>query len=148
MPSTNTVRLILKSISTYSSLRTGQILTLFPPILPLGQVASEKNFNMQGSLGVIKDARVELLSWSPRVFYHHNFVSQEEIALIIALSKNASVPTTVKNTVAIASDQEMIKLLDRRISRFTQIPSPNFEAPLVTVYDVDYTSEAHRDWFV
>lgn len=88
-------------------------------------------------------ARVEHLSWQPRVFYHHNFLSETEIAHMQAGFGNAT-GTGIKPFTGAG---EWFEALQKRVARFTQEPITNFEQGFFSKYDIGQDTEPRRDWY-
>lgn len=88
-------------------------------------------------------ARVEHLSWQPRVFYHHNFLSDNDVANLQAGFGN-STGTGIKPFTGAG---EWFEALQKRIARFTQEPVSNFEQGFFSKYDVGQDTEPRRDWY-
>jgi hypothetical protein len=88
--------------------------------------------------------RVELLSWQPRVFYHHNFLSESEISSLTTGSSNTTAGVLKPFTGTGAWFEE----LQKRVARFTQEPISNFEQGFFYKYEPGRDTEPRRDWYV
>lgn len=121
----------------------GVILVLFSlyAVYKYGQFAAEKNFNMEVQ-GPRTKSHVELLSWSPRVFYHHNFLTPSEVA-----SLKDGFANTTRSQQSWVGNGQWFDSLKNRIARFTQEPTANFELFFFSRYDPGVDSEPKRDWF-
>jgi len=122
----------------------GAILVVFSlyAVYKYGQFAAEKNFNMSvdSTRGTPK---VEHLSWLPRVFYHHNFLTDSEISSLQASAGNM----TLGANTAFRGHGAWFENLEKRIARFTQEPVANFEGGIFNVYKSGKENEPRRDWF-
>lgn len=123
----------------------GAILVIFSlyAVYKYGQFAAEKSFNMStdSPRGV---GRVEHLSWLPRVFYHHSFLSDSEIASLLAGTSNS----TTRGDIKVFQGQgAWFDTLQKRIARFTQEPIGNFETGFFTQYESGQDKPMRRDWF-
>ncbi|EEE51215.1 hypothetical protein OsJ_32038 [Oryza sativa Japonica Group] len=105
----------------------------------------------------------EVLSWEPRAFLYHNFLSKEECEYLISLAK----PHMKKSTVVDAStggskdsrvrtssgmflgrgQDKIIRTIEKRISDYTFIPVENGEGLQVLHYEVGQKYEPHFDYF-
>ena len=110
-------------------------------ILP-GQFAAEKNFNMALDLPRGK-AHVEHLSWTPRVFYHHNFLSDSDITSFMAGFANG----TAGKIKPWNGNGDWFEAVQKRIARFAQEPIDNFEQGFFLKYAVGGETESQRDWY-
>lgn len=122
----------------------GAILVVFSlyAVYKYGQFAADKNFNM--SLDEPRGLpRVEHLSWTPRVFYHHNFLSDMEIEALTkeGLNITAGVIKPYSGTGA------WFEGFQKRLARFTHEPTTNFEQGFFFKYDTGRDTEPRRDWF-
>jgi len=106
---------------------------------------------------------IEHLSWSPRSYLYHNFLTKEETLHLIHLAA----PTMVKSTVVDnASGKSMdsrirtssgtflrrgqdkvVQDIERRIAEFSMIPVENGEGFQVLHYEQGQKYEAHFDYF-
>nr|XP_023892476.1 probable prolyl 4-hydroxylase 3 [Quercus suber]XP_023892477.1 probable prolyl 4-hydroxylase 3 [Quercus suber] len=105
----------------------------------------------------------ETLSWEPRVFIYHNFLSKEECEHIISLAKPHMRKSTIvdsKSGRGIESrvrtsfgmflhrgQDKIIRDLERRIADFTLIPVEHGEGLQVLHYEVGQKYEPHFDFF-
>jgi prolyl 4-hydroxylase len=109
--------------------------------------------------------RVEVLSWSPRIFLIHNFLSEAECDHLIEQSKPQLKRSTVVNDEAVDSGKvhfartskgmffppvttdPVIREIEDRIALFTMIPRENGEAIQVLHYEVGGEYLPHHDYF-
>ncbi|KAM3710916.1 hypothetical protein ACJW30_01G068800 [Castanea mollissima] len=105
----------------------------------------------------------ETLSWEPRVFIYHNFLSKEECEHIISLAKPHMRKSTIvdsktgrgiESRVRTSSgmflhrgQDKIIRDLERRIADFTLIPIEHGEGLQVLHYEVGQKYEPHFDFF-
>uniref|UniRef100_A0A0E0R0Y2 procollagen-proline 4-dioxygenase n=1 Tax=Oryza rufipogon TaxID=4529 RepID=A0A0E0R0Y2_ORYRU len=123
--------------------------------------AFESGLEMRG--GEKGEPWTEVLSWEPRAFLYHNFLSKEECEYLISLAK----PHMKKSTVVDAStggskdsrvrtssgmflgrgQDKIIRTIEKRISDYTFIPVENGEGLQVLHYEVGQKYEPHFDYF-
>jgi len=125
-------------------LLVGAILVVFSlyAVYKYGQFAADKNFNMSLDQPRGKP-RVELLSWHPRVFYHHNFLSDMEVE---ALSKEG-LNITSGAIKPYSGSGAWFDGFQKRLARFTHEPTSNFEQGFFFKYETGRDTEPRRDWF-
>ncbi|KAL0726087.1 hypothetical protein Bca4012_022180 [Brassica carinata] len=105
----------------------------------------------------------EVISWEPRAFLYHNFLTNEECEHLISLAK----PNMAKSKVADiktgrskdsrvrtssgaflkTGHDEIVKEIENKISDFTFIPVENGESLQVLHYEVGQKYEPHHDYF-
>ncbi|KNA21793.1 hypothetical protein SOVF_040140 [Spinacia oleracea] len=107
---------------------------------------------------------VELLSWEPRAFVYHNFLSKEECEYLIKLaaprmeksqvvdeetgkSKDSRVRTSSGTFLARGRDK-IIRTIEQRIADFTFIPVDHGEGLQILHYEVGQKYEPHFDYFL
>ncbi|KAG8660047.1 hypothetical protein MANES_02G110601v8 [Manihot esculenta] len=105
----------------------------------------------------------EVISWEPRSFIYHNFLSKEECDYLINLakphmqksvvvdsktgkSKDSKVRTS-SGTFLPRGRDEKIREIEKRISDFTFIPVEHGEGLQVLHYEVGQKYEPHFDYF-
>ncbi|CAH8286448.1 unnamed protein product [Eruca vesicaria subsp. sativa] len=109
------------------------------------------------------DRWVEVISWEPRAFLYHNFLTNEECEHLISLakpsmkkSKVVDVQTggskdsrvrTSSGTFLKRGQDEIVEEIENRISDFTFIPVENGEGLQVLHYEVGQKYEPHHDYF-
>lgn len=105
----------------------------------------------------------EVLSWEPRAFLYHNFLSKEECEYLISLAKPHMKKSTVVDSATGGSkdsrvrtssgtflrrgQDKVIRTIEKRISDFTFIPAENGEGLQVLHYEVGQKYEPHFDYF-
>ncbi|KAJ0252218.1 prolyl 4-hydroxylase 8 [Hirschfeldia incana] len=106
---------------------------------------------------------LEVISWEPRAFLYHNFLTNEECDHLISLakpnmakskvadvkngrSKDSRVRTSSGAFLKIGHD-ETVKEIENKISDFTFIPVENGESLQVLHYEVGQKYEPHHDYF-
>ncbi|THU65763.1 hypothetical protein C4D60_Mb05t07060 [Musa balbisiana] len=106
----------------------------------------------------------EVLSWEPRAFLYHNFLSKEECKYLIDLAKPyMKKSTVVDSTTGRSTDSrvrtssgmflrrgqdKIIRAIEKRIADFTFIPVEHGEGLQVLHYEVGQKYEPHYDYFV
>ncbi|XP_009149614.1 probable prolyl 4-hydroxylase 8 isoform X2 [Brassica rapa] len=106
---------------------------------------------------------LEVISWEPRAFLYHNFLTNEECEHLISLakpnmakSKVADVKTgrskdsrvrTSSGAFLKTGHDEIVKEIEDKISDFTFIPVENGESLQVLHYEVGQKYEPHHDYF-
>ncbi|KAG7579519.1 Oxoglutarate/iron-dependent dioxygenase [Arabidopsis thaliana x Arabidopsis arenosa] len=107
---------------------------------------------------------VEVISWEPRAVVYHNFLSNEECEHLISLAKPSMVKSTVvdektggskdsrvrtsSGTFLRRGHDEVVEVIEKRISDFTFIPVENGEGLQVLHYQVGQKYEPHYDYFL
>jgi len=106
---------------------------------------------------------VEVLSWEPRAFLYHHFLTQEECNHLIELARPSLVKSTVvdsatgkskdsrvrtsSGTFLMRGQDAVIKRIEKRIADFTFIPVEQGEGLQVLQYRESEKYEAHYDYF-
>ncbi|KAK4276484.1 hypothetical protein QN277_014627 [Acacia crassicarpa] len=106
----------------------------------------------------------EVLSWEPRAFIYHNFLSKEECEYLISLAKPFMAKSTVVDSKTGQSKDSrvrtssgmflkrgrdrIIRNIEKRIADFTFIPVENGEGLQVLHYEVGQKYEPHYDYFL
>ncbi|KAE8736168.1 putative prolyl 4-hydroxylase 3 [Hibiscus syriacus] len=114
-------------------------------------------------LGKRGEQWTEVLSWEPRAFIYHNFLSKEECEYLINLAKPHMAKSTVvdrktgqsrDSRVRTSSgmflrkgQDRIIRVIEKRIADFTFIPVENGEGLQVLHYEVGQKYDAHFDYF-
>ncbi|XP_059643539.1 probable prolyl 4-hydroxylase 10 [Cornus florida] len=110
------------------------------------------------------DQWVEVISWEPRAFIYHNFLSEAECDYLINLakphmqksevvdsetgkSKDSRVRTSSGTFLARGRDK-IIRNIEKRIADFTFIPVENGEGLQILHYEVGQKYEPHYDYFL
>ncbi|KAF3546437.1 hypothetical protein DY000_02009470 [Brassica cretica] len=111
------------------------------------------------------DSWVEVISWEPRAFLYHNFLTNEECEHLISLAKPsmknqrwlmcklegaktaACRVRTSSGTFLKRGQDEIVEEIENRISDFTFIPVENGEGLQVLHYEVGQKYEPHHDYF-
>lgn len=109
------------------------------------------------------DQWVEIISWEPRAFVYHNFLSKDECQYLINLAKpHMEKSTVVDNETGKSKDSrvrtssgtflarggdKIISNIEQRIADFTFIPVENGEGLQVLHYEVGQKYEPHYDYF-
>ncbi|WJX88372.1 procollagen-proline 4-dioxygenase [Trifolium repens] len=106
---------------------------------------------------------VEIMSWEPRLFLYHNFLTNEECEHLINIAKpnmrmstvidtqtgksvNSSVRTSSGTFIMRGHDQIMSNI-EKRIADFTFIPVENGEDVNILHYEVGQKYLTHADYF-
>ncbi|EXC35294.1 Prolyl 4-hydroxylase subunit alpha-1 [Morus notabilis] len=107
---------------------------------------------------------VEVISWEPRAFIYHNFLTKEECEYLINLampnmkkstvvdsetgkSKDSRVRTSSGTFLARGRDK-VIRTIEKRIADFTFIPVEHGEGLQILHYEVGQKYEPHFDYFL
>ncbi|CAN6232849.1 unnamed protein product [Urochloa humidicola] len=106
----------------------------------------------------------EVISWEPRAFVYHNFLSKEECEYLIGLAKPHMVKSTVvDSTTGKSKDSrvrtssgmflqrgrdKVIRTIEKRIADYTFIPVEHGEGLQVLHYEVGQKYEPHFDYFL
>ncbi|GAB4828381.1 Probable prolyl 4-hydroxylase 3 [Ancistrocladus abbreviatus] len=115
-------------------------------------------------LGLRGDQWIEILSWEPRAFIYHNFLSKEECEYLIDLSKPHMVKSTVVDSKTGQSKDSRVRTssgmflkrgrdknirdIEKRIADFTFIPVEHGEGLQVLHYEEGQKYEPHYDYFL
>ncbi|KAI0500017.1 hypothetical protein KFK09_018225 [Dendrobium nobile] len=107
---------------------------------------------------------VEVISWEPRAFIYHNFLSKEECKYLIELAKpHMEKSSVVDSTTGHSKDSrvrtssgtfltrgrdKMIRSIEKRLSDFTFLPVENGEGLQVLHYEVGQKYDSHYDYFL
>ncbi|GAB2282885.1 hypothetical protein Dimus_017419 [Dionaea muscipula] len=110
------------------------------------------------------DQWVEVLSWEPRAFVYHNFLSKEECEYLIELAKPHMHKSTVvdsetgkstdsrvrtsSGTFLARGRDKTIRKIEKRIADFTFIPVEHGEGLQILHYEVGQKYEPHYDYFL
>lgn len=106
----------------------------------------------------------EILSWEPRAFIYHNFLSKAECEYLIKLAEpHMTKSTVVDSTTGKSKDSrvrtssgtflqrgqdDVIKTIEKRIADFTFIPVEHGEGLQILHYEVGQKYEPHFDYFL
>ncbi|XP_008809395.1 probable prolyl 4-hydroxylase 3 isoform X1 [Phoenix dactylifera] len=106
----------------------------------------------------------EVLSWEPRAFIYHNFLSKEECEYLIELAKPHMEKSTVVDSATGRSkdsrvrtssgmflgrgQDKIIRTIEKRIADFTFIPVEHGEGLQILHYEVGQKYEPHFDYFL
>ncbi|XVE87488.1 hypothetical protein DITRI_Ditri18aG0121400 [Diplodiscus trichospermus] len=107
---------------------------------------------------------VEVISWEPRAFIYHNFLSKAECEYLIELAKpHMEKSSVVDNETGKRKDSRVrtssgtflargrdktIRTIEKRIADFTFIPVEHGEGLQVLHYEVGQKYEPHYDYFM
>ncbi|XP_043711191.1 probable prolyl 4-hydroxylase 3 [Telopea speciosissima] len=114
-------------------------------------------------LGERDDQWTEVISWEPRAFVYHNFLSKEECEYLIELAKPHMEKSTVVDSATGQSkdsrvrtssgtflrrgQDKIIRDIEKRIADFTFIPAEHGEGLQILHYEVGQKYEPHYDYF-
>ncbi|KAG2694111.1 hypothetical protein I3843_08G121300 [Carya illinoinensis] len=106
---------------------------------------------------------VELISWEPRAFVYHNFLTKDECEHLISLAKpNMHKSTVVDSETGKSKDSrvrtssgtflargrdKVIRNIEKKIADFTFLPAEHGEGLQVLHYEVGQKYEPHFDYF-
>uniref|UniRef100_A0A1D1YH63 procollagen-proline 4-dioxygenase n=1 Tax=Anthurium amnicola TaxID=1678845 RepID=A0A1D1YH63_9ARAE len=126
--------------------------------------AAKKRVAQSDGLGQREDQWTELLSWEPRAFLYHNFLSKEECEYLIDLAKPRMEKSTVVDSATGKSkdsrvrtssgtflkrgQDKIIRAIEKRIADFTFIPIENGEGLQILHYEAGQKYEPHFDYFL
>ncbi|GMN35869.1 hypothetical protein TIFTF001_005591 [Ficus carica] len=115
-------------------------------------------------LGNREEQWTEVLSWEPRAFIYHNFLSKEECEYLISIAEPHMVKSTVVDSKTGKSKDsrvrtssgmflrrgrdKIVKDIEKRIADFTFIPVEHGEGLQVLHYEVGQKYDAHFDYFL
>ncbi|RZC48530.1 hypothetical protein C5167_016960 [Papaver somniferum] len=115
-------------------------------------------------LGERRDQWMEVISWEPRAYVYHNFLSEEECNYLIDLAKPHMEKSTVvdsetgkskdsrvrtsSGTFLKRGQDKIIRSIERRIADFTFIPETHGEGLQILHYEVGQKYEPHYDYFL
>ncbi|CAH9128049.1 unnamed protein product [Cuscuta epithymum] len=118
----------------------------------------------EDGLGKRGEQWTEILSWEPRAFVFHNFLSREECEYLISLAKPHMAKSTVVDSKTGKSKDsrvrtssgmflkrgrdQVVKSIEKRIADYTFIPVENGEGLQVLHYEVGQKYEPHFDYFL
>ncbi|CAH9122570.1 unnamed protein product [Cuscuta epithymum] len=120
--------------------------------------------NEQENDGKRGDKWVEVISWEPRAFVYHNFLSKDECEYLISLakphmqkssvvdsetgkSKDSRVRTS-SGTFLPRGRDKTVREIEKRIADFTFIPMEHGEGLQILHYEVGQKYEPHYDYFL
>ncbi|KAJ8513385.1 hypothetical protein OPV22_003819 [Ensete ventricosum] len=114
-------------------------------------------------MGQIGDQWTEVLSWEPRAFIYHNFLSKKECDYLIELAKPHMEKSTVVDSATGRSKDsrvrtssgmflrrgkdKIIHAIEKRIADYTFIPVEHGEGLQVLHYEVGQKYDPHYDYF-
>ncbi|KAK3424963.1 probable prolyl 4-hydroxylase 3 [Eucalyptus grandis] len=123
-----------------------------------------RTFERGDGLGQRGEQWTEVLSWEPRAFIYHGFLSREECEYLISLAKpRMAKSTVVDSTTGKSKDSrvrtssgtflqrggdKIIRDIEKRIADFTFIPVEHGEGLQVLHYEVGQKYDAHYDYFL
>lgn len=106
---------------------------------------------------------VETVSWFPRAFVYHHFLTAEECEHLITLGKPTMVKSSVidnetgksvdsrvrtsSGTFLNRDHDEVVRRIEDRIARFSKIPFDNGESLQILHYEPSQKYEPHFDYF-
>ncbi|KAL6226972.1 hypothetical protein ACLB2K_000931 [Fragaria x ananassa] len=110
-----------------------------------------------------KEQWVEVISWEPRAFVYHNFLTQQECDYLIDLAKPHMEKSTVvdsetgkskdsrvrtsSGTFLSRGRDKVIRNIERKIANFTFLPVEHGEGLQILHYEVGQKYEPHFDYF-
>lgn len=115
-------------------------------------------------LGKRREQWTEVLSWEPRAFIYHNFLSKEECEYLISVAEPHMAKSTVVDSKTGRSKDSRVRTssgmflrrgrdkivrdIEKRIADFTFIPTEHGEGLQVLHYEVGQKYDAHFDYFL
>ncbi|KAK9948340.1 hypothetical protein M0R45_003921 [Rubus argutus] len=110
-----------------------------------------------------KEQWVEVISWEPRAFVYHNFLTKEECDYLIDLAKPRMEKSTVvdsetgkskdsrvrtsSGTFLARGRDKIIRNIEKKIANFTFLPVEHGEGLQILHYEVGQKYEPHYDYF-
>lgn len=107
---------------------------------------------------------VEVISWEPRAFVFHNFLTKEECDYLVSLAKPHMQKSTVvdsetgkskdsrvrtsSGTFLARGRDKIIRNIEKKIADFTFLPADHGEGLQVLHYEVGQKYEPHFDYFL
>ncbi|KAI5061007.1 hypothetical protein GOP47_0023512 [Adiantum capillus-veneris] len=138
----------------------GAAVSLRMPAVSIMEHATESNDNL---VQASSKPWVELISWEPRAFVYHKFLSKEECEYLISLAKPHMVKSTVvdsatgrskdsrvrtsSGTFLVRGQDKIIREIEKRIADFSFIPVEQGEGIQILHYEAGQKYEAHYDYF-
>lgn len=138
----------------------GATVSLRLPAMSIVQHAAESDNIKEPSDG---KPWVEFISWEPRAFVYHNFLSKEECEYLISLAKPHMLKSTVvdsatgkskdsrvrtsSGTFLVRGQDKIIREIEKKIADFTFIPVEQGEGIQILHYEVGQKYEPHYDYF-
>ncbi|KAL7090589.1 hypothetical protein ABFS83_12G047300 [Erythranthe nasuta] len=111
-----------------------------------------------------KDQWLEVISWEPRAFVFHNFLSKEECEYLISIAEPHMEKSTVvdsetgkstdsrvrtsSGTFLARGRDKIVQRIEKRIADFTFIPVEHGEGLQILHYEVGQKYEPHYDYFM
>ncbi|XP_075474143.1 putative prolyl 4-hydroxylase 10 [Primulina tabacum] len=111
-----------------------------------------------------KDQWVEVISWEPRAFVFHNFLSKEECNYLISIAEPHMLKSTVvdsetgkskdsrvrtsSGTFLTRGRDKIVRDIEKKIADFTFIPVEHGEGLQILHYEVGQKYEPHYDYFL
>eukprot|EP00898_Chlorokybus_atmophyticus_P003029 jgi/Chlat1/3727/Chrsp259S03881 len=124
---------------------------------------THKSPRLQGMNEGYQRPNVEVLSWKPRAFVYHNFLTDEECDHLVNLAKpqlqksmvvdsstGKSVPSDIRTSSGMflsRGQDEMVTRIEKKIADWTMIPAEHGEGLQVLHYEIGQKYDAHFDWF-
>ncbi|OAY76723.1 putative prolyl 4-hydroxylase 3 [Ananas comosus] len=121
-------------------------------------------YEAKNGLGQKAEPWMEVISWEPRAFVYHNFLSKDECEYLIELAKPRMEKSTVVDSATGQSkdsrvrtssgmffrrgQDKIIRNIEKRIADFTFIPVEHGEGLQILHYEVGQKYESHYDYFL
>ncbi|CAN1315190.1 Probable prolyl 4-hydroxylase 3 [Linum perenne] len=131
---------------------------------PNGLSASNRRMAVERDghgLGKREEQWTEIVSWEPRAFLYHNFLSKEECEYLISLAKPHMTKSTVVDSETGKSkdsrvrtssgmflrrgQDKIIRSIEKRIADFSFIPADHGEGLQILHYEIGQKYEPHFD---
>ncbi|KAI5418769.1 probable prolyl 4-hydroxylase 10 [Lathyrus oleraceus] len=160
-PSLTTLRTLILTLAVAFTFLILILLTLtIPKSNHLNSVSHRNTLRNQNGK---EEVWVETISWEPRAFLHHNFLTKEECEHIIRIAKpSMSKSSVVDNKTGKSFDSsvrtssgtflqrghdQIVRNIEKRIADFTHIPVEHGEPLQVLRYKVGQKYAPHYDYF-
>ncbi|PKA60411.1 prolyl 4-hydroxylase [Apostasia shenzhenica] len=131
---------------------------------PKSSSRSDRSAYETGRTGQRGEQWTEVISWEPRAFVYHNFLSKDECEYLIELAKpHMEKSTVVDSSTGKSKDSrvrtssgtflkrgrdKIIRTIEKRIADFTFIPVEHGEGLQILHYEVGQKYEPHYDYFL
>ncbi|XP_010266054.1 PREDICTED: probable prolyl 4-hydroxylase 3 [Nelumbo nucifera] len=135
-----------------------------PKANDLSSFVRKSAYRNDGGFGERGEQWTEVISWEPRAFVYHNFLSKEECEYLINLAKpHMEKSTVVDSTTGKSKDSRVrtssgtflrrgqdaiIRNIEKRIADYTFIPVEHGEGLQILHYEVGQKYESHYDYFL
>ncbi|XP_058767330.1 probable prolyl 4-hydroxylase 10 isoform X2 [Vicia villosa] len=160
-PSLTTLQILILTLAVVFTILILILLTLrIPNSNPLNSISHSNTLRSEDDA---RERWVEIISWEPRAFLYHHFLTKNECEHLINIAKpslhksavadnetgknlNSSVRTSSGTFIGRGYDK-IVKRIEKRIADFTFIPVEHGENLNVLHYEVGQKYDPHFDYF-